>query len=116
MNINTNISSLLTKAKSTPLTQEQQVAEQSRKWVAQTFYGTLLKQLRNSPFKSDVLSGGRGAQAFGPMVDQNMVDRLSRSTGKKLIESLTKSMMKKAAKKAAKQQEQQGGTNVSTIA
>ena len=112
MKINTNISSLLGKAKLQP-SQEQQVADQSRKWVAQTFYGTLLKQLRNSPFKNDMLSGGRGAEAFGPLVDQNMVDRLARSTGKKLIDSLTKSMLKKANKAQATEA---GGTHVSTLA
>src|SRR5690348_1911041 len=40
--------------------QHDQLTEQARKWVAQTFFGTLLKQMSDSPFKSELFSGGRG--------------------------------------------------------
>src|SRR5690606_26673630 len=43
-----------------PETQHRQIVEQAEKWVAQTFYGTMLKQIRNSPFKSELFAGGRG--------------------------------------------------------
>src|SRR5688500_7295625 len=39
-----------------PQTEQEKVQEQARKWVAQTFYGTMLKQMRDSPFKSDLFS------------------------------------------------------------
>ncbi len=110
---NTNISSLLNKKK--PATQEEQVAKQAQKWVAQTFYGTLLKQLRNSPFKSELFSGGRGAEAFGPMVDANIIDHLGKGTGKHLVHAVTKAIMNNAAKKA-EPAAPKGGAHVSTIA
>ena len=46
--------------------------------VAQTFYGTMLKQMRNSPFKSKLFDGGRGGEAFASMFDQHLADRMSR--------------------------------------
>ena len=30
----------------------------AQKWVGQTFFGTLLKQMHESPFKSELWSGG----------------------------------------------------------
>ena len=43
-----------------------QLTQQAQKWVAQTFFGTLLKQMHDSPFKSELFSGGRGGEAFKP--------------------------------------------------
>src|SRR5215831_1175256 len=37
--------------------QHERLVKQTRKWVSQTFFGTLLKQMRESPFKSDLLDG-----------------------------------------------------------
>jgi Rod binding domain-containing protein len=51
----------------------------ANKWVAQSFYGTLLKQMRNSPFKSDLFSGGRGGEAFSSLYDQQLVERMSKA-------------------------------------
>src|SRR5678815_214977 len=84
MKINPNISSLPKLVQPTKVPQHDQIVEQSRKWIAQTFYGTLLKQLRNSPFKSELFSGGRGGEAFGSLYDQQLADRMSRGVGNKL--------------------------------
>ncbi len=70
--------------------QHQQLVTQTRKWVAQTFYGTVLKQMRNSPFKDKMFSGGRGGEAFGTMLDQKMAEQMSKSSGSKLVNSIVK--------------------------
>jgi Rod binding domain-containing protein len=82
----------------------------TQKWVAQTFYGQLLKQMRNSPFKSDLFSGGRGGQAFNEMFDERMAEHMSRGAGSKLVKSIvrkveaTAAYRKQQAGKAAKGQ------------
>ena len=53
------------------------LTHQAQKLVGQTFYGTLMKQMHNSPFKSTIMDGGRGGQAFQPLMDQQLVDRMS---------------------------------------
>jgi Rod binding domain-containing protein len=73
--------------------QEEKLIEQARKWVAQTFYGTLIKQMRNSPFKSPLFEGGRGGQAFGELYDQRLVDHMSRGAGNKLVGALVRSIV-----------------------
>lgn len=71
------------------------LVEQAQKWVGQTFYGTLMKQMHNSPFKSKILDGGRGQQAFQPLMDQQLVDRMSRKSAKGLVRSIVKKIEKK---------------------
>ena len=65
-----------------------QVVKQAQKWVAQTFYGTLLKQVRNSPFRSKLFDGGRGGQAWGSMYDQQLADHMARGGGQKLVNEI----------------------------
>ncbi len=38
--------------------------------MAQTFFGQMLKQMRDSPFKSKLFDGGHGGEAFQQMADQ----------------------------------------------
>ena len=54
------------------------LVETARKLGRQTFYGTMLKQMRNSPFKSEMFEGGRGGQAFAPLLDQHLAEHMSR--------------------------------------
>ncbi len=68
----------------------QRLTVEARRWVSQTFFGTLLEQVRNSPFKSDLLSGGRGGEAFGSMLDQHLADRMARGAGEKLVRSIVR--------------------------
>ena len=60
-----------------PSGRHERLTRQAQKLVGQTFYGTLLKQMHNSPFKSKLLDGGRGGEAFQPLMDQQLVDRMS---------------------------------------
>jgi hypothetical protein len=77
-----------------PQTEQEKVLATARKWVAQTFYGTLLKQMRNSPFKSELFEGGRGGQAFAPMLDQHLADHMSRGADNKLVHAIARKLMK----------------------
>ena len=58
-----------------------------------------MKQARNSPFKSEILDGGRGGEAFGEMLDQNLADHMSRGTGSKLVHSLVNKLQANGAYK-----------------
>ena len=69
-------------------TTHEQIVEQTQKWVAASFYGTLLKQARDNPFKSELFSGGQGGDAFGSLYDQKMAEHMSRGTGKKLVNAI----------------------------
>lgn len=69
----------------------------ARQLVGATFFGTLLKQMNQSPFKSDIFSGGRGEEAFSPLLNQHLVDRMSRGAGEKLVRSIVKRFQKSAA-------------------
>ncbi|HXE51401.1 MAG TPA: rod-binding protein [Tepidisphaeraceae bacterium] len=71
-----------------PPNQHEQILTQAQKWVAQTFYGTLLKQVRNSPFHSQLFEGGRGGEAFGALYDQQLADHMARGSGKKLANAI----------------------------
>src|SRR5688500_17117466 len=64
--------------------QHEQLVRSTQQWVAQAFFGTLMKQMRESPFKSDLFEGGRGGQAFTSMYDQKLVEQMSRGAGNKL--------------------------------
>ena len=58
--------------------------------VAQTFFGALLKQMRESPFKDEIFSGGRGGQAFGSMYDQHLAEHMARGAGQNLVRAIVR--------------------------
>jgi hypothetical protein len=75
----------------TDQSQHDALTEQAQKWVAQTFYGTLLKQMHDSPFKSELFAGGRGAEAFQPLMDQHLIDRMAKSSNnQKLVRGIVR--------------------------
>jgi Rod binding domain-containing protein len=73
------------------------VVKQAQKWVAQSFYGTLMKQARQSPFHSEKFEGGRGGEAFGSLFDQHLADHMARGPGRKLAESIARKIEAKKA-------------------
>ena len=77
-----------------------QLTQKAQQWVAQTFFGTLLKQMDESPFKSEMLSGGKGGQAFSSMYHQRLVEHMSKASGKKLVEGMVRRIEAKRAKEA----------------
>ena len=72
------------------------LTEQSQKWVAQTFFGAMLRQMRNSPFRSDLFSGGRGGQAFQEMQDQHLAERMAQGAGRSLAASIVRHIERRA--------------------
>ena len=84
-------------------TQHEKLTAQTQKWVSQTFFGTLLKQMRNSPFKSKLFEGGRGGEAFQSLMDQRLADHMARGAGHKLVNAITRKIEgRNAYAKAAK--------------
>jgi Rod binding domain-containing protein len=75
--------------KATP-TEHDRLTKQVEIWVSQTFFGTMLKQARESPFRSELFEGGRGGQAFGSLYDQHLAEHLARGSGKKLVRSIVR--------------------------
>ena len=71
-------------------TQHDRLVGQAQKWVAQTFFGTLMKQMEESPFKSELFSGGRGGQAFSSLYHQQLTERMARGAGGKLVNTVVR--------------------------
>lgn len=88
-------------------TQEQKVEKQVRNWVGETFYGTMLKQMRDDPFKSKIFDGGRGGEAFGQMFDQRLAQHMAGGVGSKIVRPMVKQMLGNAAKRASEQYDRQ---------
>jgi|SRR5581483_3735682 len=72
----------------TPLSAHEKLVKQTQTWVGQAFFGTLLKQMRESPFKSDLFDGGRGGKAFGSLYDQQLAERMSSGAGHSLVNAI----------------------------
>jgi hypothetical protein len=72
------------------LAPHEKLIHETQRWVAQTFYGTVLKHMHDSPFKASWVDGGRGGQAFQPFLDQQMVDHMSKTSSRKLVNSIVK--------------------------
>jgi hypothetical protein len=53
--------------------------------------------MRNSPFKDELFSGGRGGQAFGEMYDQQLAEHMTRGAGQKLIRAIVRKFEGKQA-------------------
>ena len=103
---------------SAPPDDHTKLENETRTWVAQTFFGTLLKQMRNSPFKSDLFSGGRGGEAFGSLYDQQLAERMANGVGSKLVDSIVRKMeaakaYRKTSKQVIERTERSGGNNAS---
>jgi Rod binding domain-containing protein len=85
-----------------PESQHDKLVKQAGKWVAMSFFSPMLKQMRESPFHSDLFDGGRGGEAFGAMYDQELVQHMSGAVGKKLVNSMVRRMEANKAYKLQK--------------
>ena len=70
--------------------QTERLTHEAQRWVSQTFFGTLLKQMHDSPFKADWVTGGRGGEAFTTLYDQHLADRMARASGRQLVQSIVR--------------------------
>jgi Rod binding domain-containing protein len=82
-----------------PTIPHEQLVKKTQVWVAQTFFGTLLKQMHDSPFRSELFDGGRGGQAFGALYDQRLCERMSKGVGSKLVNAIVRKIEGKTATK-----------------
>jgi Rod binding domain-containing protein len=73
---------------------QKELFKTAQKWVGQTFFGTILKQMHNSPFKSDLWSGGRGGEAFNTLYDQHLAERMARASGRPLANAIVKQLQR----------------------
>jgi hypothetical protein len=88
--------------------------KEAQTFVSQAFFGTLLKQMRNSPFKSELFSGGRGGEAFGSLYDQQLSERMANGVGSKLVDSIVRKIeAAKAYRKTSKKVIERSGDNAS---
>jgi Rod binding domain-containing protein len=78
-------------------TEHEKLVKQTQTWVAQTFFGTLLKQMRNSPFKSELLEGGKGGETFAALQDQHLAEHMTRGAGAKLVNGIVRRIEARAA-------------------
>jgi|GEM_PF-1383217 len=101
-----------------------ELVKQTQKWVAQSFYGTLFKQMRDDPFRSKLFDGGRGGQVFEQMLDDRLADHMTRGTAPKLVNEIVQkieggkasaSYMRQSRQSAASDAAQHARSNVTTI-
>ena len=83
-------------------TEHEKLVKQTQTWVSQTFFGTLLKQMRNSPFKSELFNGGQGGETFAAMQDQQLAERMTRGAGSKLVNAIVRRIEARSAYAAQK--------------
>ena len=79
-----------------PLEPEQmdKLEQSSATLVNQFFMGSMLKQMRQSPFKVDSLNGGKGGEAYAGLFDQHIAE----NAGNRIAKSLVNSMVKQYAR------------------
>ncbi|MGD0390372.1 MAG: rod-binding protein [Tepidisphaeraceae bacterium] len=73
-----------------PLSRHDQLIQQTRKWVALSFFEPILKQMRDSPFHSDLLDGGSGGKAFAAMYDERLAERMASDASDSLVKSIVR--------------------------
>lgn len=78
-------------------TRDSEIRQKAQIIVNQFFVGTMLKQMRQSPFKDEMFSGGKGGQAYQGMFDRQIAERAGNRIAKTLVDSLVKSYRKHGA-------------------
>ena len=71
---------------------EQQLRPVAQVLVGQTFFGNLLKQSENSPFKDERLSGGREGKVWNSMYHQRLAEEMTKGAGQKLVNAVVKNI------------------------
>jgi Rod binding domain-containing protein len=69
-------------------TRRRELEQAAETLVAQTFFGSLLKSARQSPWRSDLWDGGRAGQAYQSMFDQHLAERLTGGPGAGLVRAI----------------------------
>jgi Rod binding domain-containing protein len=73
-----------------PLSQHDKLIQQTRKWVAMSFFEPMLKEMRDSPFHSDLMDGGSAGKAFASMYDERLSERMASDASDTLVNSIVR--------------------------
>ena len=88
-----------------------QVEKQVRNWVGESFYGTLLKQMRDDPFKTEMFDGGKGGEAYNQLFDQRLAQHMAGGVGSKIVRPIVKKLISDKQGAALKYQRQSKATS-----
>ncbi|MEM7625094.1 MAG: rod-binding protein [Planctomycetota bacterium] len=67
---------------------QKQARESAEQLIASAFILPVLEEVRNSPFKTEMFSGGRAEEVFGQQLDVIFAERITQSAGFGLSEAL----------------------------
>lgn len=73
-----------------PMSRHDKLIQQTRKWVAISFFEPMLKEMRESPFHSDLLDGGSAGKAFTSMFDERLAEKMSSGASDSLVQSIVR--------------------------
>jgi Rod binding domain-containing protein len=73
------------------------LVEQTKKWVALSFFEPILKEIRKDPFRSKLFDGGEGGEAFGSMYDERMAEKMTTTASNSLVNSIVRTIEAKSA-------------------
>ena len=68
----------------------EKLRESAGKVVGRVFYGTLLKQMRESSFKTEIGHGGRGEEVFAAQLHELLAERMGELPNNNLADVLYK--------------------------
>lgn len=75
-------------AEKTPKAQDVETKEAFQQFVGETFYGMMLKQMRQSVEQGPYLHGGQGEAIFQQQLDQVLVERMSAASADTFAEPM----------------------------
>jgi len=73
-----------------PLSHHDKLIQQARKWVAMSFFEPMLQEMRNSPFRNDLMDGGSAGKAFESMYDERLSERMASDASDTLVQSIVR--------------------------
>jgi hypothetical protein len=87
----------------------QELRRSAEKFVGQTFFSPIFKQMRQSPFKSELFTGGRGGEVFQSMLDGMFAERMGAgAAGRKLVDAIVERLDPATSRMLKKQQNDLG--------
>jgi hypothetical protein len=75
------------------IAQERALREKFQIIVNKFFLGSMMKQMRNSPFKNEMFNGGKGGEAFQGLMDQHLTEHAGGKVAKSLVDAMVKRAM-----------------------
>ncbi len=67
---------------------DDQAREQAEKLIGIALFLPLFKQIGKNPFRTDLMHGGRGEEAFTQQLHMNLADRMGRRMGGDLVDAV----------------------------